>query len=295
LRLPLRNPGWAAVLSFLMPGLGQAVGGKPTRGAIVAIPAVAFFFVFLPLFLFANASLIGSSATLTSLLLVDLIGCLYHIWAVVDAYRQIKPPFIQAGMRGLPDRRASIPLEFAAMLGLVAATVGVHAFFGAVDLNSCVMRGSSPCPETDPVVAAVGTQNPASPASLAPNSSASATASAIPTPGSSGSTTGAFTWTPVADRIRVHSGPGTQYATIRVLRQWQPITGQVVVGGSYATAGASRTDWIKIDKGLPGAGGYVAAAYFLQGTSGGPSGLPSASATPTASATTTATAGSPSN
>ncbi len=283
MRFPLKNPGWAAVLSFLLPGLGQAVGGKPTRGAIIAFPAVAFFFVFLPIFLFANRSLIGSSGTLTGLLFVDVIGCVYHVWAVVDAYREIKPPFVQQGMRGVSGRRASIPLEFAATVGLVVATIGVHAFFGAVDLNSCVMRGSSPCPETDPVAIAAATQSPRAPAQTPRPAASSSFPSATPTTGPSGSSSGAVVWMPIADRLRVHSGAGLQFATTKVLRQWQTITGPVVAGGAYTFAGVSQNSWIKIDKGQPGAGGFVAAGYFIQTGAPGssPAATPGATPTPT--------------
>ncbi len=284
MKFPLRNPGWAAALSFLLPGLGQAVGGKPGRGAVIAIPAVAFFFVFLPVFLFANASMVGSSGPLTSLLVVDLIGCLYHVWAIVDAYREIKPPFVQMGTRGLPGRRSTIPFEFATLVGLVVATVGMHAYFGALDLNTCAMRGgpcavrdsgtvAAPTPSTRPGQIAVGTGVPSS-----------ATPAATPTPGSSGSAAGAAGagWVAVMDKIRVHSRAGVSYPTISVLKQGQSITGQMVAGGAYTFAGARRTDWIKIDRGQAGAGGYVAAGYFLQTSGATPpaSSLPSSPATP---------------
>jgi hypothetical protein len=260
LKLPIQNPGWAAALSFLVPGLGQALGGKPTRGAIVAIPAVALFFVFVPAYLFANSSLIGSSAGLTSLLILDVAACLYHLWAVVDAYREIKPPSAHRGTRGIPERRATIPLEFATLAGLVVATIGVHTYAGLADLNSCTMQGR-PCPKAaGPAVAmatpSAGTSAAADESGPVPSAPASSVPSALP----SGSAP--IEWHATADRLRVHSGPGKDYPTVLVLRQSQRITGQVVVGGEYTVAGASRTDWIKIDAGQPGGGGYVAAAYY---------------------------------
>jgi hypothetical protein len=262
LKLPIRNPGWAAALSFLVPGLGQALGGKPTRGAVVAIPAVALFFVFLPVYLFANRSLIGSSAGLTSLLILDVVACLYHVWAVVDAYREVKPPFVQRGMRGLPDKRATIPLEFATLAGLVVATIGVHTYVGLADLNSCTMQGR-PCPTADvPAVAVASPSAGVSPTAGESGAVPSAPASSVPSPLPSGSTP--IEWHATADRLRVRSGPGTDYPTVLVLRQRQRITGQVVVGGEYTVGGASRTDWIKIDAGQPGGGGYVAAAYYAR-------------------------------
>jgi hypothetical protein len=295
LKLPIQNPGWAAVLSFLVPGLGQAMGGKPARGAVVALPAVALFFVFVPAYLLANRSLIGTSAGLTSLLILDVVACVYHVWAVVDAYREIKPPSVQRGMRGLPDRRATIPLELATLAGLVVATFGVHAYFGAADLNSCTMQGR-PCPRTDAPAVAIASQGAGTspgPAEDGSGSIPTAPASGVPSPAPSGSAP--MGWHATADRLRVHSGPGTEYPTIQVLRQSQRITGQVVVGGSYTVGGESRSDWIKIDPGQPGAGGYVAAAYYVHTALLEPSADASLSPAPTAPTAPTAPAGSPSD
>jgi hypothetical protein len=256
------------------------MGGKPTRGAIVAIPAVTLFFVFIPAYLSANRSLIGSSAGLTSLLILDVVACLYHLWAVVDAYREVKPPFVQRGMRGIPNRRATIPLEFATLAGLVVATIGVHTYVGLVDLNSCTMQGR-PCPKTEvPAISVASPSAGTSPTALESGAVPSAPATSVPSPLPSGSIP--IEWLAMADRLRVHSGPGTDYATILVLRQSQRITGQLVFGGEYTVAGASRTDWIKIDAGQPGGGGYVAAAYYARiesSASPGPSQAPSPSPT----------------
>lgn len=298
MKLPLQNPAWAAVLSFLVPGLGQAVGGKLTRGAIVAIPAVVLFFVFLPVYLFANASLIRSSAGLTSLLVVDVIACVYHLWAVVDAYIEIKPHFVQRGMRGVTGRRATIPLEFATLISLVVATVGVHAYLGLADLSSCTMQGR-PCPQTDSSVAVAartpgdglgsGAGSTAGDGSTPSGSTdgASPSASAEVTPTASPVPSGSTAWRATADRLRVHSGPGTDYPTIKVLRQSQSITGQVVAGHSYTVVGVSYSVWIHIDAGQPGGGGYVAVAYYVNAalatSTPEPSTSPSDGASPSAS------------
>jgi hypothetical protein len=264
LKLPLDNPGWAAVLSFFLPGLGQALGGKPARGMIVAIPAIAFFFVFVPVYLFAHASLLGSSAPLASLLLVDVIACGYHIWAVVDAYREVKPEYPVRGLRGIPDKRATVPLEFLALVVLVIATVGVHVAAGAADLNTCAMKGRQPCFDTEPVIVANATQRPATESPREPGASASVDpfASSPPTTSPSPSSVDLSAWVARADRIRVHSTPAADSPAVKVMRQGQVVKGQLVTGGPYTVGGMARSDWIKIDPGQPFAGGFVAAAYF---------------------------------
>lgn len=277
MKIPLRNPGLAALLSFILPGLGQTLGGKPGRGIIITLPAIALFFVFLPAYLFANKSLIGSSGGLTSLLVIDAIACVYHVWAVVDAYREIKPPFVQAGMRGVEGRRPTIALEFAALIGLVAATIGVHAALGFVDYNSCTMRGRS-CAQPAAAAIAAASQKPgASPTSHGSGQASSPGPSAVPTPQpiATPATGQTIVWKPIADRLRVHSSPASDSPSLIVLRQTQTVTGQLVTGSPYSFAGGLHTEWIKIDADQPGAGGYVAAAYYYQ------AGFTTAPATPT--------------
>jgi hypothetical protein len=259
LRISTRNPAWAAVFSFFAPGLGQALGGKPLRGAIVSLPAIALLFVLLPAYLYANESLIGSSGGLQSLLVVDVIGCGYHVWAVIDAYREIKPPFVQIGTRGLPDRRSTVPLEFATLVCLVVGTIALHTYLGVLDVNSCTMTGR-PCVTADQPGVAGGSPSPGtSPSGATSSGSPEVVVVTSPTPLPSGP----LAWQAIADRLRVHSGPGTDYPTIAVLRQDQVIVGEIVTGASYEFDGAPRTEWILIEAGQPGAGGYVAAAYYL--------------------------------
>jgi hypothetical protein len=286
LKLPLKNPGWAAVLSFFLPGLGQALGGKPARGVIVALPAIAFFFVLVPAYLFAHASLLGSSAPLTSLLLVDAIACGYHIWAVVDAYREVKPEWPVRGLRGVPNRRATIPLEFAALLVLVVATVGVHVAAGAADLNTCVMKGRQPCLDTEPAIVARATQPPAAGSPGRAGASATIDPAASPTlrASASGSVVDQFMWVATADRIRVHTTPAADSPTAgKVMRQGQTVRGHLVNAGTYTAAGVTRTDWIQIDAGQPFSG-FVAAAYFdhpsVPGSSAQPTNTPAAGEPP---------------
>ena len=89
IRRAVKTPDGAAALSFLFPGLGQAAAGKPSRGAIVAIPALAIVASLLVAILFARKSLFDNAFNdqwLFSLLIVDLVAMAYHIWAIGDAY-----------------------------------------------------------------------------------------------------------------------------------------------------------------------------------------------------------------
>src|ERR1035437_9332353 len=85
----LKTPFAAALLSFLFPGLGQASVGNRGRAAIVALPMLAVLGVFALILIFDRSSLFGltpDQGLLTSLLILDLMLFVYHLWAVLDAY-----------------------------------------------------------------------------------------------------------------------------------------------------------------------------------------------------------------
>jgi TM2 domain-containing membrane protein YozV len=84
----------AAFLSFLFPGLGQAAAGRPRRGLIVAIPAIAVCAVLAGVLIFARHQLLDSlfsDTALASFLLIDIVILLYRLWAIVDAYQIAGP------------------------------------------------------------------------------------------------------------------------------------------------------------------------------------------------------------
>ena len=89
LRALLRKPMAAAILSAVFPGVGQAAAGYPIRGAIVAIPALTVVGAFLLILIVQGHSILDSAFNqqwLTSLLLLDLVALVYHLWAVLDTY-----------------------------------------------------------------------------------------------------------------------------------------------------------------------------------------------------------------
>jgi anionic cell wall polymer biosynthesis LytR-Cps2A-Psr (LCP) family protein len=132
----LRTPIAAAALSALFPGLGEAAAGQPRRGAIVAIPALSLIGVLLLIFLIDRNSIFGlalNQGWLTSLLLLDIIALLYHLWAIVDS-------FLVAGRQGVRDerrRRTTAPRwpAITAVVLIVSGTFVVHAGAARVDMD----------------------------------------------------------------------------------------------------------------------------------------------------------------
>ncbi len=266
MRLLLRNPALAAFLSFLLPGLGQVAGGKPRRGAIIAIPALALLFVFAFMLIFARHALfdgLTTSTWLVSLLLLDIVAALYHVWAVVDAYLNVeKSPFESRPARGLPRRRTpALGAGAPVLMGVLVATVGVHLFFGITDVTaqnaiSCVFRPGAPCGVPNGGNFGPGTSvadQSLDPADFTtPNPSTSAAPASTPIAG----------WVANTDGVKVRSGAGTTYAILTQIAAGTVITGQVVTGASYVSSAGTSTAWIKIDGAQSLAGGYAAKAYF---------------------------------
>jgi anionic cell wall polymer biosynthesis LytR-Cps2A-Psr (LCP) family protein len=140
----------AAILSAVFPGVGQAAAGYPIRGAIVAIPLLTVVGAFLLILIVQGHSILDSAFNqqwLTSLLLLDLVALVYHLWAVLDAY-------ILAG-RALekPRRSGPSPRKWGAMFGIaviVSGTVLVHAGVASFDMTwqsslNCITSDTGPC------------------------------------------------------------------------------------------------------------------------------------------------------
>src|ERR1019366_4491313 len=85
----LHKPATAATLSFLLPGLGQAAVGDRRRAAVIALPALSLAAVALAAYLFARKDATNALETgrwFLSLLIVDVLALVYHLWAILDAY-----------------------------------------------------------------------------------------------------------------------------------------------------------------------------------------------------------------
>lgn len=64
----------AAILSFIIPGLGQAINGEVKKGIILFILAIVVGIVF------------GLIAGFTGIFFITYISVLYNIYAAYDAY-----------------------------------------------------------------------------------------------------------------------------------------------------------------------------------------------------------------
>jgi LCP family protein required for cell wall assembly len=136
-RIVAATPPVAAVLSFLLPGLGQASAGAIRRGALMAIPTLAVVVAAAGAFVAGAAATVG--LVLRPEIIVALLGLniafgLYHLVAVVDAWRVAMPRFAADGM---------ISRTAHATLGtMVVGTVVLHGAIGLVGYQTWDTLGS---------------------------------------------------------------------------------------------------------------------------------------------------------
>jgi LCP family protein required for cell wall assembly len=119
------GPATAAALSFVFPGLGQAVAGAVRRGAIMAIPTLVVLGGLAAALAAGPAAMLGfvlRPDVLASLLVVNVVLGIYHLVAVVDAWRLPRP----AG--GAVVGRVA----YAVLGGVLGATVLLHGAIGVV-------------------------------------------------------------------------------------------------------------------------------------------------------------------
>ncbi len=125
----LQSPPVAAILSFILPGLGQAAAGSRRRGLVIAAPALALLVIAAGLVLFARHAIVDSlfsSSALFSFLLLDVAVLIYRLWAIADA-------FMVARARPSGTRIGRVATR--AVIGIVVlATLGTHLAFGALDM-----------------------------------------------------------------------------------------------------------------------------------------------------------------
>ena len=140
------TPFVAALLSFLFPGLGQASVGRRGRAAIVALPMLAVLGVLALILIFDRSYQLGQTpdqGLLTSLLILDVMLFVYHVWAVLDAYvlaRKVRWLQLDSSPKWVTALSVGV---------LISGTIGVHAALAGVSISwqhalSC-NTGATPC------------------------------------------------------------------------------------------------------------------------------------------------------
>ena len=182
---PRHSPTLAAILSFLVPGLGQLFAGRPRRGLLLLAPLAALVVGALVLAAAGRGAILGLLVRPEVLLGAIVLDVLLFAWraaAIVDAWRSA------AG--GRVPRDALSTIVVAALVLVTGAThlvIGTVAYESYDTLTSVVSgdEGFGTLPDDSPVPTAVPTQTP----EPAPGSTAAPTPVPTPSP------------TPVADPL----------------------------------------------------------------------------------------------
>jgi LCP family protein required for cell wall assembly len=175
-----RSPALASVLSFVVPGLGQAVAGAWRRGLAIAVPVVMLAAFVAGIWVVDRGLLVR--AALTPPILLAIVGAsvligLYRLWAILDAY---------AVARARPEAPRSAgtqrSLGVVVLLVVLAATVVMHGYVAYVGWSAhqtlvAVFDPSGPGGGT-----ASPQPTPVASAPTSPGGSSTAAPTATPTP-----------------------------------------------------------------------------------------------------------------
>jgi len=127
-----RSPSVAAVLSFLVPGLGQGWAGARRRGALIAVPFLALVALVLVVLVSSPdrgyvLGLLLQPTVLLGFFAVNLALLLYRSWAILDADRVARGAVHRARPRSAG--------AMAVLAGLLALTIGFHGIVAYLDWN----------------------------------------------------------------------------------------------------------------------------------------------------------------
>ncbi len=134
-RYPRPSPALAALLSFLLPGLGQAYAGQRRRAFLWALPTLVVLGVAV---LFVAAvrdpgylvGLLIQPTWLLLLLVLDVAFLVYRVAAIWDAYR------VAAGVRRGPGTQRAVRIGAVAMAALIVVTIALQGTVAWVDWNA---------------------------------------------------------------------------------------------------------------------------------------------------------------
>ncbi len=115
------------------------------RGAIVALPAVSVLLTVVLLAIFDRSAIyqILAPKLLMSLLVLDVVALLYHLWAMADGYL--------LALRTRPIAPGTTRwVSATAVAVLIVGTLAIHVGFASVDVQAqqtlnCVMNANGPC------------------------------------------------------------------------------------------------------------------------------------------------------
>jgi anionic cell wall polymer biosynthesis LytR-Cps2A-Psr (LCP) family protein/TM2 domain-containing membrane protein YozV len=133
-----KTPDGAAVLSLLVPGLGQAAVGKPSRGAIIIVPFLTIIGALVFAVIFARKAIVDNALNdqwLFSLLIAILIAWSLHLWAIGDAYATARSRKLRTAFR---RKWMSVAL----VVSLVGLTFIPYGYLASLDIS---LRGTAGC------------------------------------------------------------------------------------------------------------------------------------------------------
>ncbi|MFI5254333.1 MAG: LCP family protein [Candidatus Limnocylindrales bacterium] len=178
-----RSPFVAAVLSFLIPGLGQAYAGDVRRGVVLAAPVIVAAALLGGLVADAGTRLrleasLASPTALLVVLALDALLFAYRLVAVVDAYRlAVNGPPPQRATRLAGLRLPGAPLSLAGLLAVLLVLPLAHVALARYDLIAYDLVTSIGGSGGNEPTGSPGTPSPASPG---PSEASSPTATAEP-------------------------------------------------------------------------------------------------------------------
>jgi LCP family protein required for cell wall assembly len=124
------TPGVAAILSFILPGLGQALNGAVRRGLLIAVPTLVVVVVIV-------AALAGGARgvlteliqppVLLAVIVANGLFAVYHLLAIGDAFRVARR---RGPKPASPGRSATL------LVVALVATLGLHGLVGGIGLQA---------------------------------------------------------------------------------------------------------------------------------------------------------------
>ena len=160
----------AAVLSFFIPGLGQAAAGRWRRGALIAAPSILLLVTAGAIFLIDRRIFVRIGLSVELLLVVialSVVVLLYRAWAIADAY------LVARGGSSTRWAPAATLASLAVLAVLLATTAFMHGWVANVgwsaretliavfDEHGPQGAGGSPGPTLEPTPSPTNGETPA--------------------------------------------------------------------------------------------------------------------------------------